>query len=799
MESITITNFGNIIGPKTFTFESDAKLIFITGPSGIGKTTILNAISFVFHSENAVGNLDSKMKTKETIVELKMRNGKIFKRMTNPIRFYINGKEYNKNESKEIMETSFDKEMWTNIHYHGGRELTHVLLEGTQKKKTSFLYRLLSCNELEQLFEIACLELTDAKKKLDAWKLMHSIYEKQKKEAVIPSIDIEESIDSLNSKRDTLNKLYHHQQTLKKMDDNNIFENIDKQEVEKLKELMDTIPFNDLVVDLSVCLPENIHDKCWRTAREYEYYKSQLLKCGLSESDKTDELLSMQRIIKHYPKLPDMIKKYQLFQSFIEKNGPVLDIEASIAQNNALSEKKKILNEIYNNDMNEAQKMMVLSGRIKEYKKWQLLYKKHKNTNIEEIEAKLEAGPEKIGECPYPDCRKMIRVMTTGEFVATTYHAQPEQQNYKKLKMDADEYRWMKNSSFEFIQNKLLEKDEADIEKILINHSRILSCSDDKPTWSNNELEIALAVRSLPEEIIQIALSSEKQETMKRLSTIYAPIPSFVRKPDWNVRQLTLVEIRKVQEFLKNVPTNYFWKKLTDIAQQGDLKKIYQEITMILTRWEQYIQLKTNDRIVEEHELADIDEKIKHAKLRDEYIKCCNAEKVSGQEGSLLEEDYLVKKKYVEIAHDTESSLIQKALKCINELLPRICQYVFDADKFITITVKTEQEKPGSKERYKTHIEARKGDIVYPNLSYLSDGERHRVVLALSIACALHLKVDFIMYDELFCRLNDESRENCLDALKKFVCDISNLQILYIGHHESDGARFDQVIRPHVS
>ena len=75
----------------------------------------------------------------------------------------------------------------------------------------------------------------------------------------------------------------------------------------------------------------------------------------------------------------------------------------------------------------------------------------------------------------------------------------------------------------------------------------------------------------------------------------------------------------------------------------------------------------------------------------------------------------------------------------------------------------------------------------------LSGGEKDRISLALTVALACVNPSPVLFLDECMSSLNTDLRENCIDALKKFVVAQTGKTIINIEHSGIEGY-YDNVI-----
>ena len=81
----------------------------------------------------------------------------------------------------------------------------------------------------------------------------------------------------------------------------------------------------------------------------------------------------------------------------------------------------------------------------------------------------------------------------------------------------------------------------------------------------------------------------------------------------------------------------------------------------------------------------------------------------------------------------------------------------------------------------------------YDNIMGLSGGEKDRISLALTVALACVNPSPVLFLDECMSSLNVDLRENCIDALKKFVVGPTGKTLINIEHSGIDGY-YDSVI-----
>lgn len=140
IKHINITNFRQI---KNMYLEFSSKFNLIDGQNGLGKTSILDAIRYIFFIKNSDGNMadnykslndDNKLPNIELVFEYK---NKEYKLLTKNNKWFINGSEYKKSDDYikrilEIFNLNDIKELFLRSNPH---ILTKIILSNSNDKK----------------------------------------------------------------------------------------------------------------------------------------------------------------------------------------------------------------------------------------------------------------------------------------------------------------------------------------------------------------------------------------------------------------------------------------------------------------------------------------------------------------------------------------------------------------------------------------------------------------------------------------------------------------------------------------
>ena len=142
-----------------------------------------------------------------------------------------------------------------------------------------------------------------------------------------------------------------------------------------------------------------------------------------------------------------------------------------------------------------------------------------------------------------------------------------------------------------------------------------------------------------------------------------------------------------------------------------------------------------------------------------------------------------------DVAKDIECETLQSTVTSMNETMSQVTEAMFDEPVSIKLNLmKQLKSKEITKNNVNITINLKGGE--YENISELSNGERNRVNLAVTLALSRISATPFIMFDECLSSLDAELRERCLSVMRDML---GNKTILAIEHFVVEGM-FDTTI-----
>ena len=154
------------------------------------------------------------------------------------------------------------------------------------------------------------------------------------------------------------------------------------------------------------------------------------------------------------------------------------------------------------------------------------------------------------------------------------------------------------------------------------------------------------------------------------------------------------------------------------------------------------------------------------------------------------EQSYLNRLKIL-ITEVTNSSL-QNLVDSINSCTNSILEDLFENDIKVELKLFKEHKKTNSL-KPQVNFSIFYNNNVYDNIMGLSGGEKDRISLALTVALACVNPSPILFLDECMSSLNTDLRENCIEALKKFIIAQTGKTIINVEHSGVEGY-YDSII-----
>jgi DNA repair exonuclease SbcCD ATPase subunit len=141
---------------------------------------------------------------------------------------------------------------------------------------------------------------------------------------------------------------------------------------------------------------------------------------------------------------------------------------------------------------------------------------------------------------------------------------------------------------------------------------------------------------------------------------------------------------------------------------------------------------------------------------------------------------------------EVTNSALQSLVDSINAVVNEILADLFD--NTITLELKLFKEnKANTKVKPQVNFSIFYNGNTYENVNALSGGEKDRVSLALTLALACVNPSPILFLDECMASLNGDLRENCIEAIKKFIISTYKKTVINICHETVEGY-YDEVV-----
>lgn len=310
------------------------------------------------------------------------------------------------------------------------------------------------------------------------------------------------------------------------------------------------------------------------------------------------------------------------------------------------------------------------------------------------------------------------------------------------------------------------------------------------PLLSEREVSQAITRRVKLESIkvIRIPVSSKEIETNLKISRENQRIKALINNQklyhEYSIEELTKFHRimkeneRKRLDFVKNQELyNSKRESLVSIINSLASKLDLQYTTEICIEISNKLLETRKQKVLLELQRENT---LLSRRIEEMYSLLCNEKEKLEEIIQELEDLYLLHRLTIE----TEQKLLLHVISSINKSVSNICSNIFYSDIAISLQL---YESP-TKRDVLLHIDLDGNE--YDDWTELSPGEQDRVTLAMTLALNMMWHCPFLLVDEPFSQLDEETHERVITILK----ETENKTVLCVSHNIVTGL-FDNVLR----
>lgn len=759
--TLELENFGCHVSKK-FTFPNSG-IVLISGPSGIGKSTIFRAIYFCLTGEGQKIMTHGQKKCK---VRMSFRNLDIT-RYKGPGRLVLiqKNKTYENEEAQAIINSIYGNNFFMSSYVP--QKINSGILNLTPAGKLEYLQNItINKEEIEKIKEQIKEKVTEYKNKLLCITNSLQVYKKElselkfddKNKITKSTKDIQKEQEEYKQQLNLMNNEIismknNYNQLIKKIkfsNENNLLYLQLQQLEKKICDIDQSITYEQIKLNLqnlklqkeyTMMLTEFYNNKKKEDDEIEQKKKEQQEKLSLLPTD-----LTMKKKMSNM--IRDSIIKYENLNEKIDKK---------FNEKTELENIKSIENniEIIKNSLIEIDKL------LSDYK----------------LRRIIQICPS----CTVPLKISNNKIILSNEKNLTDKELTNEKELQNKKIND--------NKSLIVLNNELeLKKNYYNIQKKYINELSLM----EKPTVSLDFIN---------KKILQIENDIKEQEKLNSYSFDYSLTLKNMKKKCLDFKKKYNAEKGDLSSIEQNINENK--NKLEQykiLDEYKAMKKKYDEQITNINKEEnlEYLEKQSSilQKIIDEKELSKIKIETRYNELFDEFQKankyenyqnlCDKIKKLNEEEKVYLEQEHLYEK-FLSKIKEAENVSISHTIETINMYANNIMEKFFDDDINVVLLPFKHKNKI-IKPEINISIQYKGNELDSVNI--LSAGELDRVNLAFSLAINKFTDSGLLILDECLSSLNGELVSKVIGSLKEFM---SNELILVTLHQANEGI-FDHII-----
>lgn len=767
---IYLNNFRSFT-EQSFIFNEGNNLI--SGESGVGKSTILEAIFWCFYGGSSVTPFSSSSKKIITKVSVKINDITIIR--TKPpekCKVILENNTLEHDEAQEYIYNTFgSKSLWEASSYLKQDSRASLLFHSSQEKyeliKEIVFGRGENSNSPEKYQEKLSIFSKDLDKNLDVLTGKIEVLKNSLEEEIENFSNYQEIEKNTKKLSKFLTKEEEVKNTANKL-------RVKILENEKLLEYKERLEISkNMIKEYPELTLENIEKwKIWyKSTERLKELDTNFEKINVTSEDIKKLELFLEMSKKEY-------RKYVLNTNICNKLGVKYckdSVEKEIKKNLELSESiKEYQNylKIMNNIKKIDEKINLINENLRKFDEKEDTFLKIKQLvceklnipeteELENIKFKLKSVMTNYLNCP--KCSQKL-LLEEGELKVKKCHFMKKE--------DLENYTSKINSIEQFYikKNKLVQE--------LKNYEKI-----------KNEMKIPEEVKKIEGNIEDIKSVLNK---LREIEIIEYDKNLIKEKED-------LLDLYKKNILLssleKNISDNHlsFFDEYPVPSNFSEYFKCYQKVSSEIKMYSDTLEkskIENKEELIKNLEkfeklISDLGEYKRFLIIKDKKNKLEDNETSFNVALKKRETCNSIKK----IIDEESSNTFENLITNFNDLLNEIVSEIFD-DIHITLGMFKKMKGKGTiKPQFNMKVILKGNE--YDNLNFLSGGEKDRISIALTLTLSTILNNPIIMFDESMSSLDEEMREKCLYLIKKYAGDKI---LINICHYTVEGC-YDNVIK----
>lgn len=791
MITLKLANFRCYDQERTFTFPCH-QVIRLQGKSGIGKTTLFEAIQWVLYNYPTTNIYPRHGKSKDTFVSLTLPHEKNYitiERKKNPslltLTFHINGRKEEDDVAQGTIESLFGPRLiWQTCCYLPQGEFSPLLgFTNLQRMEILETLAFLNTKPEEDLMkidkEVHRLEITHAtiheklnlitaqikERQFPSSIAKLHLSDKKRQEIMALRQELKEKITSLEEEiiltreREKQHRLIN--ERIKKLEYQlNSLPNTSLEEISSLEERIKTnqekLPYVKeketylALLSRQTALEEKINllPVPYRDYTDEEYHETLTREKKIHEEEK---LAERWKIKYREKEVKSRISKIKELLDQEKERHIWLKIKSLEKKLSRLTKKREKEEEITQDKINQ------LRDEIKTMKQSSDVYKCPAcQRSLRYLRGNLVLSETS----PIP----LDRINNLQEELVEQEHKYHEQEERKNLKLQLDSLYSTVTTTYSpdsDINVKKLERELQDLQRLTFPK---------RPPVSGQAINKAREYYRLKQELDQVIsdLSHYSNVLVPEEEVTTAAILKILDHDQKKLKQLN--ETLSQYESLENQIKTY----------QHDLSKY------VITHSSKELQTMINQRRQEEEELV---QRLKDDQLAQEYLHLKQQEQEALTKFQRSDKELSSALRLRDIAKQEICEIIEEKITYINSLISDISQRIFQDPITVELSLLKTTKTTKTTKPY-VHLKIAYHDGEYDTLHQLSGGEGKRISLAISLALSLANNFPIVLLDECLNGLDDELKELSLTVLKEMS---ENKTIICIMHDGVTGY-YDEIV-----
>jgi len=761
----------NFRGVEKAEYKFNDQLILINGPSGIGKSTIFNAITWCLYGN--LRNVDpyGTIKPKVCVI-IKGLASLTITRKKNPglLKVIREGKEYEDDVAQELIDSTIGPlDLWNITTYIPQGERNKLLTASNADKMDILRQLAFPEGNPEKEIEKIDTHVKKANMQVESQKLvLQSVANEKSKlteddgysSELLKSVEneigevknelivVRDKHVNNEKKRAVFNSLKEQEKKIKEeIEKIEYFKGGEEEEIEKLEEEVLTARSADAALELK---------------RKIDKLKKEIdtlnIKTGEIREVKDDEIIKAKQIEAQYEKALSVCKSLNIELNKEEIEETIEQLEKMVNIQPYLNAKIKIRKLVKDLSDLPSEKM-------------------EKSKSVDELTQLLYSAKarSKLHSCP--NCTASLAIDNNGNLKVSKDKPSTD----KEIKEIEKEIKKVK-------EQEEINKSRKEIEEKIKMLKETLPKEDIEVTTVLNESQIKIAKNKINalrgiNTFTNVKVSSKELSNMKR----YNELSKELEELEMRYRPYETLTLKEKVESINNL------EKRISVLRSNKAKRI--EKNKILRDIENKICTITLEpsyqNAIEELEerLNKYEEKREKLKKSKEYMEVAKRFEEEKAKFEIYLNKYNLMEKLKTKAILAQNKMLEDTVNLINVTLRDIGNQLFPSPISIKIEL-FKRTKTTNQLRSQVNFTINYKGNEYTSLDALSGGEADRVSLAVTIALNRISASPFLMLDECMASLDQDIREQCLESLRLLIGKI----VLLVNHDGVEG-NFDSVTK----